>query len=333
MRKSLAQLKKALELSESGQHAAVVAYLGEFPSEEIEQSPTLALLLGSARARLGQIDEGQRQVDLALASSQKRGDRNVEFRALNARGAIALMRGQVDEAEQFFTRSLNAAKREGDDATVGRCSNNLGIIEHYRGQYGRALSSYNIALAAFQQAGLKHGLAEVEHNMGITYRDQRFLPRAREQAERAVRAAKEVGDGTLSASTLAIQAEAWVLSGDVELARRQIDEALAVHRELGDELEITDDLLILARVVAAEGNAEEGERLLREVIERADREKRPRMVAVGHRDLAHLLASVNRADEATDAARTARVTYSDFGAVGEIQKLDDFIESLCYVAR
>ena len=186
MRKSLEQLNKALELSDGGQHAAVVAYLGEFPSEEIEQSPTLALLLGSARARLGQLDQGQALVDVALANSRKQGDDTVEFRALNARGAIALMRGHVDEAEEFFTGALNAAKRQGDDATVGRCSNNLGIIEHYRGQYGRALSSYSIALAAFQQAGLKHGLAEVEHNMGITYRDQRLLARAREQAERAV---------------------------------------------------------------------------------------------------------------------------------------------------
>ncbi len=69
MRKSLEQLNKALELSDSGQHAAVVDYLSKYPSREIEQSPTLALLLGSAHARLGRLDEGQRLIDLALTRS------------------------------------------------------------------------------------------------------------------------------------------------------------------------------------------------------------------------------------------------------------------------
>ena len=111
MRNSLEQLNKALELSDSGQHAAVVDYLSQFPSEAIEQSPTLALLLGSARSRLGQLEEGQRLVDLALSRSRERGDHTVELRALNARGAIALVVGKVDEAEDWFvsTRALDPA--------------------------------------------------------------------------------------------------------------------------------------------------------------------------------------------------------------------------------
>ncbi len=328
MRKSLEQLKKALELSDSGQHAAVVDYLSQYPSEEIEQSPTLALLLGSARSRLGQLEEGQRLVDLALSRSRERGDHTVELRALNARGAIALVVGKVDEAEDFFTRALNAAKREHDDAAVGRSSNNLGIIEHYRGQYGRALSSYTIASAAFQQAGSKHGLAEVEHNIGITYRDQRQLPRALKQAERAVRAAREAGDDALSALTLAVQAEVRALSGDVKLARREIDEALAVHRKLALERKVTGDLRILARVMSEDGDSDEAERLLLDVIERAEGENQPSMIAAAQRDLAQLLARLGRNDDATEAARAARVLYSEFGATSEVEDLDELIQGM-----
>ncbi len=128
--------------------------------------------------------------------------------------------------------------------------------------------------------------------------------------------------------TLAVQAEVWALSGDVELARRQIDQALATHRSLGDELEVTGDLRILARVMSEEGNTEEAERLLLEVIERAARENRPSTAAAANRDLEHLLARKNRTRDATEAARAARLMYSEFGASGEVRELDQLIASI-----
>ena len=328
MRKSLEQLNKAIELSEAGKHFAVVDYLSKCSPEEIEQSPTLALLLGSAHARLGKHVEGQRLVEVALATARERGDRLTELRALNARGAIALATGRVDEAEEFFTRGADAAKRQGDHATVGRCFNNLGIIEHYRGRYDEALSSYNLAQAAFQQAGSKHGVAEAEHNVGITYRDRGELDQAFKQSNRAVEHAKETGDRSLHALALAVQAEIRALSGDADLARLDIDEALEVHRQLDDEPAETGDLRILARVVATAGDPTEAERLLGDVIRRSEDEQRPRITAAATRDLAGLLASSLRDREALETARAARVLYDGFGAHAEIKKLDELIANL-----
>ena len=327
MKQSLKRLNKAFELSEGGEHSAVVEFLSQCPAEEIEESPTLALLLGSALARLGRQDEGLPLVDRSLAKARERGDRAIELHVLNARGAIALVTGRIDEAEEFFTRGLNTAKRLDDHAAVARCSNNLGIIEYYRGRYGRAISAYNLALAAFQQVGSKHGVAEVEHNIGLTYRDQEQYDRALEQAGRAVRAASDAGDRALGALTLAVRAEIRALMGDMKLARREIDQALAVHRKLGDGPRETVDLRILGRILALNGAAEEAERLLREVIDRAGNEQRPRIQADAQRDLARLLMKMERPDEAMEIAREARVIYSDCGAEAEVGKLDDLMEN------
>ena len=325
MLRSLEQLKKALHLSETGQHTAVVDYLRDTAPHEIEKSPMLALTYGTAHARLGRIEEGERWVDIALQGARGQGDHAVELRALNARGAIALAAGRIDEAADYFTRGLEAAKRQGDHTTVGRCSNNLGIIENLRGHYGPAVSSYTLALAAFQQAGFDRGVAEVEHNLGITYRDQRQLGRALEQAGRAVKAADKVGDRALSALTLAVQAEVRALSGDAKLARREIEDALAVHRELEDEPKEIGDLRILAQVMAANSETDEAERLLREVIGRAANLKRPLEGAAAARDLAHVLAKADRPEDARDAAQAARVMYSELGAEGEVRSLDELI--------
>ncbi len=328
MRKSLEKLNTALQLSESGQHSAVVEFLSPCSQEEIEDSPTLALLLGSALARLGRHTEGGPLVEIALARARERGDHAVELHALNARGAMALVTGKIDDAEKYFTNALTTAKRLDDLEAVGRSSNNLGIIEYYRGRCGRAVSAYNIALVAFQQVGSKRGVAEVEHNIGLTYREEDQLESALEQAGRAVRAANDAEDRALSALTLAAQAEVRALMGDTRLARRDIDQALAIHRDLGDEPQESVDLRVLARILSMNDGTDEAERLLRDVIDRAKAAGRPKLVADAGRDLARLLEKMGRPTEAVEVAREARVIYSEFGAQAEVRRLDEMIERM-----
>ena len=144
---------KARQLAAAGHHAEVVEYLGGRPGSELADSPSLALLYGTAYARLGRHDEGQRWLDLALDQARKRDEQTVERHALNARGAIALVSGRIDEAADYFTQALMAASRDGDPATTARCSNNLGIISNLRGRHAEAIGSWEIAAAAFDRAG------------------------------------------------------------------------------------------------------------------------------------------------------------------------------------
>jgi len=139
-----------------------VAYLGGRGSRELTESPNLALLYGTAQARLGRHEEALRWVDLALDQARTRAEPALERQALNARGAIALVSGRIDEAADFFTQALMAASRDGDHATTGRCSNNLGIISSLRGRHAEAIGSWAIAGAAFTRAGLRHGLEAQE---------------------------------------------------------------------------------------------------------------------------------------------------------------------------
>ncbi len=83
-------LNKARQLAEQGQHTALVSLLADRPQEEIEASPTLSLLLGTSHARLGRHGEGERWVNVALAGASDRGDKAIEARALNVKGAILL---------------------------------------------------------------------------------------------------------------------------------------------------------------------------------------------------------------------------------------------------
>src|SRR5438046_6210511 len=169
---------KAQQLTAAGQHAEVVNYLAARAASDLDGSASLALLYGTAQARLGRHDDGLQWLDAALEQARKGGERGVESRALNARGAMSLVSGRIDEAADYCTRALMLASLDGDLATVGRCSNNLGIISHLRGRHAEAIGSWEVARAAFDRGGWRQGVAECGHNLGIAHREPGELDHA-----------------------------------------------------------------------------------------------------------------------------------------------------------
>ena len=314
-------VETAQQLAAAGHHAEVVAYLRARGRTELEDSPSLALLYGTAQARLGRHDEGFRWLDLALDQARRGRDDAVERRALNARGAAAFVSGRIDEAADYFTQALMRASRDGDFVMTGRCSNNLGIISNLRGRYAEAIGSWQIAVAAFERAGGRQGVAECYHNLAITYRLQAMPDRALAEAERAVGAAEVAGDETLRALALRGRAEIHVVRGELEPARRDLDEVGEIRSGLADPVGEAEDLRIAAAVRAAEGDVPAADRALREVIRRAEQQGRPQLLAEATRDLAVVLRGAGRSAEAQTAARQARATFTRLGAEGEIRHL------------
>lgn len=328
-RQPLMQLRQAIYYSDTGQHAAVLQHLSGSSQEELESSPTLALLCGIAHARLGRHGEGARWVEVASHKARERGDRAVEARALNVRGAIALESGKAAEATEYFMKALAEARGDGDHSTVGRACNNLGIVAIMQGDYGRAVGYHTMAVAAFEQAGIPRGIAEARHNMARCYREQGDLTRALEEADEAVQQADASGDLALAAQARAGRAEIRILAGDVAVGLREISHALRRHRELGDVVGEAEDLRVLALALAGAERPAEAEPLLHTVIAKAEEHERPWLAAEGRRDLARLLNVLGRHGDARDAALAARSAFSRLGATAEVRKLDDLLaESL-----
>src|SRR3989442_3114261 len=211
------------QLAAAGRHAEVVEYLGAQPASELADSPSLALLFGTAHARLGRHDDDRGWYDRALGLARQRDEQTVERHAMNARGAIVLVSGRIDEAADYFTQALLAASRDGDAVTTGRCSNNLGIISNLRGRHAEAIGSWEIAAAAFERAGLRRGVAECQHNQAIAYRDQGAFDQSLAAADQAVAQAEADGDRTLRALTFRGRAEIRVACGELEQARAELD--------------------------------------------------------------------------------------------------------------
>jgi tetratricopeptide (TPR) repeat protein len=314
-------IDQAQQLAAAGRHTEVIAYLGAREASELEESPDLALLYGTAHARIGRHDEGRRWLEVALDQARKRNEQAIEGRALNARGAVALVGGRIDEAADYCTRALMVASRDGDVATAGRCSNNLGIISHLRGRHAEAIASWEIARAAFDRAGWRQGVAQCHHNLGITYREQGAFERALMEADQAVTEAQASGDHTLWALALRGRAEIRVERCELRLARGDLDQVREIRSRVPDPADEAEDLRTAAAVLAAEGEVVAAELALRDVITRADGHRRPQLLAEATRDLAMVLRRIGRRAEAQAAARTAQAIFRRLGAEAEIRNL------------
>jgi tetratricopeptide (TPR) repeat protein len=316
-------IDKARQLAAAGHHAEVAEYLGAQDRKDLEASPSLALLYGTAQARLGRNEAGILWLDTALDRARKGDDSAVERRALNARGALALVSGRLDEAADYFMQAVTAASRDGDFATTGRCSNNLGIISNLRGRHAEAIGSWEIAIAAFEQAGLRQGVAECRHNLAVAYREQGGAGRDRAlaEAERAVVEAAAAGDWTLEAMARRGRAEIRVSRGELGLAESELDRVREIRSMLPDAVEEAEDLRVSAAVRAARGKVAEAELALRGVIECPAAQGRPQLKADATRDLAVLLRRTGRLAEAQATARTAKAIYTQLGAEDEIRNL------------
>jgi len=334
MQTSSLVVEKAQRLATAGHHAEVVEFLGAQAEGELHGSPTLALLYGTAQARLGHHAEGLKWLDTALDEARKRDEQTVERHALNARGAVALVSGRIDEAADYFTQALMAASRDGDLATTARCSNNLGIISNLRGRHAEAIGSWEIAVAAFERVGSPAGAAECHHNLAITYREQGALDRAIEEANVAVAQAEAAADQSLAALTLRGRAEIRVARGELAAAQQDLDQVRELRGFVPNSINDAEDLRVVALMRAAEGDIGAAERLLREVIQRAGMHCRPQLQAEATRDLAIVLHRAERHGEAQAAARAAKAIFVQLGAEREIRKLagqewgDDFSAEL-----
>ncbi len=318
-------LKRAQGLADAGQHVSVLECLRGVEDVDVEQTPPLALLRGMAHARLGDTNDAERWAWAALQAARAKGDDPTALRARNVLAAIALETGRTHHAERSFEDGLGDAKRQGDHATLGRMANNLGIIADMRGDYGRAIGSYTMALAAYQQGGLTVGVAESLHNLAATYREMGDLTKALRTEDQAISAAEASGDRRLITLTRGGRAEIRLMAGDSLVAHREIELAIQEERAIGDVVGEAEDLRVLGCTLAAMDLAEEAERVLRDVIQRAEKLGRPLLAARAERDLAWVMDTPEREGEARAMARDARHRFQQLGLTNEVRKLDEFL--------
>src|SRR5438093_1568023 len=157
MRTSSIVVDKAQELAAAGRHTEVIAYLGARDASEIEESPNLALLYGTAHARVGRHAEGLRWLDVArdqgaldralteadwaVTEGEASGDQTLWALALRGRAEIRLAQGEIGLARRALDEIRAIRSRVPDAADEAEDQRALALVLTAEGERRTSSSS------------------------------------------------------------------------------------------------------------------------------------------------------------------------------------------------
>lgn len=199
----------------------------------------------------------RRTHELALAGTQRTGDRYAEAQTRNNLGLALLEQGHWNEAAEHYERARELFEEVQDIHGVSNALANRATVLHYRGDLEPALLENERALAAYERAGSTRNAAITLRSMALIEIDLERFGEATAHLHRALTSFHELGlhlDATMALNCLG---EAHHGAGCIPEARRAHEQAYALGAECGSRFEQARAQHGLGRLEKSQGrNAE-----------------------------------------------------------------------------
>jgi non-specific serine/threonine protein kinase len=208
----------------------------------------------------GHLAEGRRRLERLLALDI--GPTAARGKALNGAALLALNTGAPGTARRLAAEALALHDSLGDRWGAARSAFALGFAHADERDFVVARDLLERSLAGFAALGDEHNVLFVAVNLAGLYRELGEPARARQLDETNLRRARELGNESMVALSLAGLAMAALDDGRGDEALAMLREALAIDRTLSDLRRTVDDLCRLCRALAATGQSALAVRLL-----------------------------------------------------------------------
>ncbi len=206
--------------------------------------------LGNVSTYLGDFAGALSAYRQALTIRREIGDRRGEGYCLRGLGDTALAHGEFAEAGAHFEGALAIFREIGEARGEGEARRGLGTLAAQLGDYARAETHLKAALEIFHsprdEASVFVPFADLLRRMGDD-------EAAREYAQKALDAAREVGNRAFQAAALLTLGHARFGLGQLEEAGEAYRESLALRQALGQPHLAAEPRAGLARVARAQG--------------------------------------------------------------------------------
>jgi len=276
-----------------------------------------ALLYAEALVRSGEQRSALTFLRDSLAEVEGAAAPRVLRRAANMTGVAAFALGELEEAEAALSVALDLASRDDDPRLLAQATNNLGAIANLQGRYEDALWHYRLALPTLQRIGQPRMLAEAYHNLAITYRDIGQLEEADEHERRAIEHATDGGAPRLVAMGRVGRAEVALRRGDAALAETTARMAQEELSQLGDPQNEADAWRLIGAACTAQRRHAEARDAFAHALDIARAKGHALNEAETLRDRAALRLAEGDVPSAREDARAAIAIFERLGATRE----------------
>jgi len=182
---------------------------------------------------------------LALAAGRRLGDLSVKAAAHRSLGSAYARLNQLDEAEEHLTASLGLFEAVGDRANQGRSHRGLAYLHGQQGRYDLALASSQCALELYRTADDPAGVASALNDTGWCHAMLGHFGEALTHCRQALDALSELGIANAVASTWDSLGYIHAGLGERQEAVAAYTRAVEMFHELGDRYNEADALVHL----------------------------------------------------------------------------------------
>jgi tetratricopeptide (TPR) repeat protein len=244
-------VREIRRLVDEGRDHEVVERLKHRPYEELRTSPELAVLFATALVGQGRLYDAHQLSAVALTVSRALGDDRGEALATMLCGDIALARGNLEGASSCFSQARALATKQRNAVLAGECSERVGQLALRRDDPATAAGAFVAAITAYESAGAEKEALECQPELARAYCALAKFDDALGAADRAVDAARDLGDPRLHAEMVAARAEVRLTAGDPAVALSEAVQAAAMYRSLDEFTKEADALRLAKRAQAA----------------------------------------------------------------------------------
>lgn len=228
----------------------------------------------------------------ALRLAGELGDDHRVGHVLNGIGGVFWMMGDNEHGVEVLEQALEAFERAGDTARLRMGLNNLGLLYEELGQLEKARESLLRALDLGEEEADPLDMLHTQQNLGLYYLAKQEGQRALELFRRALSYSEELGLADKAAAQHLGMARAYGLLGKSETALLHCRSALRLAREgVAGAVEL-DALRELSNCLETLGRAGEALGVLREYVDKMNRQQRSAMDPVNLRERQLLLAEL-----------------------------------------
>ncbi len=244
----------------------------------------------------------------ALEIKQKVGSPADIAETLYNLGEIFSRTGQFSQGVDYYLKALDLWRKAGDKRGVAFASYGLSKAFQNEGRFGAALTSAEDALKGWREINEpSFWLAEIQGNYGNALTLIGRGDEAAKNLEESLSRARELKNNTTIAHILNFQGDRMFYRGDVKAARSLFEQASQTAARTGDRELVLRSKLNLARVAVREGRLQEGAKLVKSLLDEADRSSLKSLATESSVTLAEaLVGSKNYAGARQELERSLR---------------------------
>ena len=232
-------------------------------ARETEVEVRLAVALRQYWSLRGDLAEGRRVFEAAIASARASGSRRFLAAALTHGGVFWHRTGDVEHARVVWQEALELNRELGDSQEIGRALAELGSVELATGGLDEATRYYEEAAELFDRPdGSQSRLAIVLANLGVIASMRGDQATSARRALEAAELQRRLHDHDSLAVSLHNLGRAQLQLGDREAARASIRESYELAQGLGYVEVLAYCLAAAAELAVADGDAETAARLI-----------------------------------------------------------------------